>query len=390
MSHAARKVFISAGELSGEMLAVALVRQMKKLDPSLQFYGVAGDLLKAEGVVSLVHSKDLSVIGFAEVLGLLPRIVRIEEEIFRCLDLIKPDIAILVDYPGFHFRLAPSLKARKIKVVQYVAPKVWAWGQHRVAKLRNHFDLVLGVLPFEAEFFSSHSVPYRYVGSPHIDRVNAIQPCQSALEFKTESSLIALLPGSRNGEIKRILNPLLQIAEKLTAMDNKLRFVIPVAAGLDFEEILKKIGDYFGTPIAQKGDFADIANIRVIRGKSLEIMKSADFAVVTSGTATLECALLETPLVVIYRASFLSYQIGIRLLKVNWIGLVNLCAGKELAKEFVQNLDPSEISRYIFSIVSDSSLLSQKRQELTALRKNFSGQAETQASKEILKLLEAK
>jgi lipid-A-disaccharide synthase len=389
MSHAARKVFISAGELSGEMLAVALVRQMKKLDPSLQFYGVAGDLLKAEGVVSLVHSKDLSVIGFAEVLGLLPRIVRIEEEIFRCLDLIKPDIAILVDYPGFHFRLAPSLKVRKIKVVQYVAPKVWAWGQHRVAKLRNHFDLVLGVLPFEAEFFSSHSVPYRYVGSPHIDRVSAIQPCQSALEFKTESSLIALLPGSRNGEIKRILNPLLQIAEKLTAMDKKLRFVIPVAAGLDFDEILRKIGDYFGLPIAQKGDFADVANIRVIRGKSLEIMKSADFAVVTSGTATLECALLETPLVVIYRASFLSFQIGIRLLKVKWIGLVNLCAGKELAKEFVQNLDPSEISRYIFSIVSDSSLLSQKRQELTALRRNFYGQAEAQASKEILKLLEA-
>lgn len=390
MSHMARKVFISAGELSGEMLAVALVRQMKKLDPSLQFYGVAGDLLKAEGVESLVHSKDLSVIGFAEVLGLLPRIVRIEEEIFRSLDRIKPDIAILVDYPGFHFRLAPSLKARNIKVVQYVAPKVWAWGQHRVSKLRNHFDLVLGVLPFEVEFFSSHSVPYRYVGSPHIDRVDAIQPCQSSLRFKAESSLIALLPGSRNGEIKRILIPLLQIAEKLTVMDKKLRFVIPIAAGLNFDEILKKIGNYFGAPIAKKGDFADIANIRVIRGKSLEVMKAADFAVVTSGTATLECALLETPLVVIYRASLLSYHIGIRLLKVKWIGLVNLCAGKELAKEFVQNLDPTEISNYIFRIVSDSSLLSEKKQELAALRRNFYGQAEALASKEILKLLEVK
>lgn len=390
MSHMARKVFISAGELSGEMLAVALVRQMKKLDPSLQFYGVAGDLLKAEGVESLVHSKDLSVIGFAEVLGLLPRLVRIEEEIFRSLDRIKPDIAILVDYPGFHFRLAPSLKARNIKVVQYVAPKVWAWGQHRVSKLRNHFDLVLGVLPFEVEFFISHSVPYRYVGSPHIDRVDVIQPCQSSLRFKVESSLIALLPGSRNGEIKRILIPLLQIAEKLTVMDKKLRFVIPIAAGLDFDEILKKIGNYFGAPITKKGDFADIANIRVIRGKSLEVMKAADFAVVTSGTATLECALLETPLVVIYRASFLSYHIGIRLLKVKWIGLVNLCAGKELAKEFVQNLDPTEISNYIFRIVSDSSLLSEKKQELAALRRNFYGQAEALASKEILKLLEVK
>jgi lipid-A-disaccharide synthase len=389
MNRGARKVFISAGELSGELLAVALVKEMKRLDASIQFFGVAGDLLQAEGVTSIVHSKDLSVIGFGEVLGLLPKLVRFEEEIFRALDLLKPDIAILVDYPGFHLRLAPSLKARQIKVVQYVAPKVWAWGVHRVSKLRDHFDLILGVLPFEIDFFRLHKVPYKYVGSPHIDRVDLVQSCPQALEFKAGSSLIALLPGSRTGEIKRLLIPLLQVAERLLEMDPNFRFVIPVASGLDFDATLKKISQYIKAAIIAKNGFADIGHIRVVKGKSLEVMKASDFAIVTSGTATLECALLETPQVVIYKASLLSYSIGIRLLKVKWIGLVNLCASRELAKEFVQHFDASKIAEYIFEILSNSESLLKKKVELAELRKLFHGEAEALASKEIFKLMES-
>ena len=389
MNRGARKIFISAGELSGELLAVALVKEMKKLDASIQFFGVAGDLLQAEGVISIVHSKDLSVIGFGEVLGLLPKLVRFEEEIFRALDLIKPDIAILVDYPGFHLRLAPSIKVRQIKVVQYVAPKVWAWGVRRVSKLRDHFDLILGVLPFEMDFFRLHKVPYKYVGSPHIDRVSLVESCSQALEFKAGSALIALLPGSRTGEIERLLIPLLQVAEKLLEMDPNFRFVIPVASGLDFDAILKKIIQYIKAPISVKNGFADIGHIRVIKGKSLEVMKAADFAIVTSGTATLECALLETPQIVIYKASMLSYSIGIRLLKVKWIGLVNLCAGRELAKEFVQHFDTSKIAEYIFEILSNSDSLLKKKVELAELRKLFHGEAEALASKEIFKLMES-
>lgn len=386
MSPRPKRIFISTGELSGEMLAVSLVRELKAKDSHLEFFGITGDLLAREGVTRILDNKDLSVIGFGEVLAMLPKLVRLEEEIFRSLDDLKPDIAILVDYPGFHFRLAPSLKARGIKVVQYVAPKVWAWGQSRVQKLRKHFDLVLGVLPFEEDFFKKHGVPYHYVGSPHMDRVKDVSALNGLDSLKAKGKLIALLPGSRKGEIKRLLIPLLDIAKDLHNRDPSLGFLIPVASSIGFEGLTQTVASYWGAAIVSASGYSDIGPIRVVSGQSLEIMKSSDFAVVTSGTATLECGLLGTPQVIVYKTSALSYAIGIRLLKVPWVGLVNLSAGREVAKEFIQHFSTSEISEHIDKILSDASLYEAAKNELALLRSKFRGEAEIESAKWILKL----
>ncbi len=386
MSPQTKRIFISTGELSGEMLAVSLVRELKANDPHLEFFGISGDLLEAEGVIRILDNKDLSVIGFGEVLAMLPKLVRLEEEVFRSLDEIKPDIAILVDYPGFHFRIAPALKARGIKVVQYVAPKVWAWGQSRVQKLKKNFDLVLGVLPFEEIFFKEHGVNYHYVGSPHLDRVNDVVTLDKFTTMKTDGKLIALLPGSRSGEIKRLLIPLLSIAKDLIQRDPTLRFLIPVASNLKAQDLVDAVASFWGAEIVSAEDHSEIGPIRIVSGQSLEVMKASDFAVVTSGTATLECGLLGTPQVVVYKTSVLSYAIGRRLLKVPWVGLVNLSAGREIAKEFIQYFNTHEISLHIQKILSDPLRYADAKNELMLLRSKFKGEAEIEASKMILKL----
>lgn len=389
MSPRPKRIFISTGELSGEMLAVSLVRELKANDSHLEFFGISGDLLEAEGVIRILDNKDLSVIGFGEVLAMLPKLVRLEEEVFRSLDEIKPDIAILVDYPGFHFRIAPALKARGIKVVQYVAPKVWAWGQSRVQKLKKNFDLVLGVLPFEEAFFKEHGVNYHYVGSPHLDRVQDVFALDKFTSMKADGKLIALLPGSRKGEIKRLLIPLLSIAKDLIQRDPTLKFLIPVASNLKARALMETVSSFWGAEIVSANGHSDIGPIRIVSGQSLEVMKASDFAVVTSGTATLECGLLGTPQVIVYRASALSYAIGIRLLKVPWVGLVNLSAGREIAKEFIQHFKVNEISLHIEKILSEPSLYAEAKNELTLLRSKFKGEAEIEASKMILKLADS-
>ncbi len=384
-----KRIFISTGELSGEMLAVSLVRELKANDSHLEFFGISGDLLEAEGVIRILDNRDLSVIGFGDVLAMLPKLVRLEEEVFRSLDEIKPDIAILVDYPGFHFRIAPALKARGIKVVQYVAPKVWAWGQSRVQKLKKNFDLVLGVLPFEEAFFKEHGVNYHYVGSPHMDRVKDVASLEEFTSLKAHGKLIALLPGSRKGEIKRLLNPLLSIAKQLFQRDPTLRFLIPVASNLKAQNIMESVASFWGAEIVSADRHGDIGPIRIVSGQSLEVMKASDFAVVTSGTATLECGLLGTPQVVVYRASALSYAIGSRLLRVPWVGLVNLSAGREIAKEYIQHFKIDEISSHIEKTLSQPSLYANAKSELNLLRSKFKGEAEIEASKIILKLADS-
>jgi lipid-A-disaccharide synthase len=388
MNSRPKRIFISTGELSGEMLAVSLVKELLKHDPSLEFFGISGELLEKEGVKRIIDTKDLSVIGFGEVLTMLPKLVRLEEEIFRSLDEIKPDLAILVDYPGFHFRIAPSLKARGIKVVQYVAPKVWAWGQSRVKKLKKNFDVVLGVLPFEVDFFKKHGVPYHYVGSPHWDRVKDVTPLEGLVQFKGQGKLIALLPGSRRGEIKRLLIPLLSIAKELFSRDSSLRFVIPIAQGLDASKLEAQVCNFWGKELVSSAEHTDLGPIRMTKGHSLEVLKASDFAVVTSGTATLECALIGTPQVIVYKASALSYAIGSRLLKVPWVGLVNLCAGRELAKEFLQKFSTEEVSNHIGHILFDHSRYTHAKSDLNQLRLKFKGQAEMEASRIILEILD--
>jgi len=421
-----KRVLISAGELSGELLAVSLIQLLKDSDYEIEFVGIAGPLLQAQGVVPWINSSELSVMGFFEVIGLLPKLIQIEEKLFSLIDRHKPDLAILVDYPGFHFRIAPSLRVRGIPVVQYVAPKVWAWGEHRVAKLKTDFDLVLGVLPFEADYFQRQGVPYVYVGSPHIDRIaqdirseehqslddfltrashdapeeevssfSSIRSRNNRVELSgtptaanlTAAKWMTLLPGSRRSEIKMMLPPLIQIAQKMLSKNKNYRFAIPVASGLDFQWMVNRVVKLTKHIPVINESYAEVGPIRLYKGHSLDLMRLADFAVVTSGTATLECALLETPLCVVYRMNKLSYWVAKRRIKVKWIGLVNLCAEKEIAKEFVQDLNPEVIAHHIHDVISNQELYQEAKKDLHGLKSKFHGNAERVASQKILDIL---
>lgn len=321
------KCFISVGEHSGDLLAAQLVQELKTQIPQLHFSGITGKEMLKVGVEQLVSMDVLNVMGLFDVLKKTAEIKMVEKRVLSHLDRWKPNIAILVDYPGFHFRLAEQLKMRGIKVVQYIAPKLWAWGASRVYRLRRDFDLVMGIFPFEAEFFRSRGVDFEFVGCPHLRRLEKIESCHATLKLDESKPVVAMLPGSRESEVKRILPIMLKLKQKLAAADPKLQFCVPVAANLSYEKVLKSI------PEEEK------SGVLFVKQKSLEIMKGSDLAIVASGTATLECALLGTPMVVLYKMDSLSYFLAKRKVTTKWVSLVNIIMSKEVVPEFIQNID---------------------------------------------------
>lgn len=281
--------------------------------------------------------------GLWEVLIKLPQIKSIESLVLANIDRNPPDVAILVDFPGFHFSLAKKLKLRGIKVVQYVAPKLWAWGQKRIVRLRRDFDLVMGVFPFEAEYFTKRNVNFKLVGSPHRDRVDNVVADKAYFGYKEEDILIGFLPGSRVSEVVKILPQFHNIVWELRALLTKFHIVIPVAENLE-------LGYVEGLFRSGLEDMTSNSQIRFIHGSSLKLMKAADVCLVASGTATLECALLGTPLVVIYVMNAISYKLAKKKVQIPWISLVNILMGREVVPEHVQDLNSSKIAKELANL----------------------------------------
>ena len=239
MSNKARiECFISVGEFSGDLLAAQLVKELRSQIPQIKFSGIAGKEMAKEGVEQIVSMDVLNVMGLFDVLQKAAEIKIVEKRILAYLDRINPKVAILVDYPGFHFRLAEQLKMRGIKVVQYIAPKLWAWGASRVVKLRKDFDLVMGIFPFEAEFFRSRGVQFEFVGCPHLKRLEKIPYSHKELGLRADSPVVAMLPGSRESEVRRILPIMLTLKKNLANSKPNIQFCIPVAANLSSANLL--------------------------------------------------------------------------------------------------------------------------------------------------------
>jgi lipid-A-disaccharide synthase len=347
-----KSYLISAGEFSGDLLAAELVHALRDVLPEYAAFGIAGDTMQRSGVEMLATISELSVMGIVDVARRLNDIRMIESRILAWVDRFRPDFAICVDFPGFHFRLAEQLHLRDIPVYQYVAPKVWAWGQKRVEQLREHFKAVYGVLPFEEEFFLRNGVRYFNVGSPHFDRVSKINIRPQDLGLTSDRPIIAFLPGSRRSELQRILPVMIDVRKELLKIDPKVICVVPLATGIHWDDIVEIVGDSGGR---QASDFGwDYAGFRWFNGMSIELMKVANSAVVASGTATLECAIARTPMVVIYAMSELNYSIAKRAVSVEWISLVNLLMGEEVVKEHIQTIDTKQVAREIHDLSSDS------------------------------------
>jgi lipid-A-disaccharide synthase len=337
-----RKIFVSSGEPSGELYAALLVRELRGLLPPFEAFGLGGDALAGEGVRLIAHVRDLAVVGLLEVVRHIPRLRRIFHRALAEVDRERPDLAVLVDYAGFNLRLARKLHARGVPIVYYVSPQVWAWRQGRVRTIRETVRQMLVLFPFEPAFYARHQVAAVFVGHPLVDRV---EPCgdrktaRAALGLARERPLVALLPGSRRQEIRYNLPPLLGAVRRLQAVRPDLQFALAAAPNLDAAALRAMVGDL---------------PVTILAGRATELLGAADLAVLASGTATVEAALVGTPMIVVYRVSPVSYALGKRFVKVPHYAMVNLIAGRRLVPELIQHdLTPERVSHEVLSLLSN-------------------------------------
>lgn len=312
---------IVAGEDSGDFHGANLAEALRQRLPQCRLSGIGGRKMREKGVELVFPSDRLAVVGITEVLNRLPDILAGCRAIRKHLRETRPNLLVLIDFPDFNLHLvAPYARKLKIPIVYYISPQVWAWRQGRVASINRLVEKILVILPFEEEFYRCHGVAVEYVGHPLLDEFKDFR-CKP----HSERPYIALIPGSRNGEIKRLL-PIMLTAARLYAREKpNTRFVIPVAPSIKTEFIQEML----------PANLAD--HITLLRQPLSKALEKVSFALVTSGTATLETALAEVPMVVIYKVNQLSYQLGKKLISVPHISLVNLIAKKEIVPELIQH-----------------------------------------------------
>lgn len=360
------RYFIIAGEASGDLHGSNLIRSIKQTDRHAEFNFWGGDLMKAEAEGLLVHYKDVTIMGFVEVLFNLRTIFKNISTCKQQILAFKPDVVVLIDYPGFNLRIAQFCKEQGIKTAYYIAPKIWAWKENRGKKLEKFVDLLLIIFPFEIEYFKKWAINTRYVGNPLVD---SIAKGPNTGESK-DDRLIALLPGSRKQEIARILPVMLQVVTRFSGY----RFVIAGAPGINPE---------FYSPYLNN-------QVEVVFGETYRLLQNSTAAIVCSGTATLETALFNVPQVCGYVANPVSYAIAKKLVKIKYISLVNLCLDKPAITELIQgDFTPHNITEELTKIlpggVNHHKLMADYRDLRQLLEQEG---ASNKAAKEIIGLVE--
>lgn len=316
------KYYIISGEASGDLHGANLIKALKEKDASAEFRVWGGDLMQAAGAKLVKHYKELAFMGFAEVLMNLPTILSNFKFCKKDIKEFAPDVVILIDYPGFNLRMAKHIKMLGIKVFYYISPQIWAWDQKRGYQIKKLVDQMFVILPFEKEFYRKFDMDVDFVGHPLIDAIE--QKKQGSKEENLQKlglddrPVVAILPGSRKQEISTMLPLMLEMQHEFP----KYQYVIAAAPSQE---------DSFYHNIMGKD-----SKVKLVKGHTYELLSVAKAAMVTSGTATLETALFKVPEVVCYKGNFLSYQIAKRLVKVEYISLVNLIMGKEIVKELIQ------------------------------------------------------
>jgi len=323
------RIALVAGEMSGDILGAGLIRSLKKRFPNAQFEGIGGPLMLAEGFNSLFSMERLSVMGLVEVLGRLRELMGIRKSLREHYLENPPDVFIGIDAPDFNLKLERRLRDGGIKTVHYVSPSVWAWRQGRIKGIAQSIDLMLTLFPFEADFYQGHNVPVSFVGHTLADDIPMEVDSAAAIEklsLPHDKKIVALLPGSREGEVARLGALFLQTAQRLYQQRSDLFFVIPAAneaRKLQLEQLVATI--------------APDLPVRLVMGQSHDVMASSDAILIASGTAALEAMLLKKPMVVSYKVAPLTYMLVKRMLKTPFVSLPNLLAGREMVPEILQN-----------------------------------------------------
>ena len=348
-SSSSKKLYIIAGEASGDLHGSNLIKQLKNIDSAIDIRCWGGDKMQAEGATLIKHYKELAFMGFIEVVKNLPTILK---NISFCKEDIlayKPNAIILIDYPGFNLRIAKWAKQQGIKVIYYISPQVWAWKENRVQLMKQCIDKMICIIPFEKDFYKNKwNLDVEYVGHPLVEVVEQFNIQHS--NFKIENNIIALLPGSRKQEILTKLPIMLSVVEHFPTY----QFVVAKAPGLD--------EDFYNNLIAP------YKNVSWVVNETYALLSKAKAALVTSGTATLETALFGVPQIICYKGSNISYQIAKKLIKIKFIGLVNLIMDKEVVKELIQNqLTTQNLHKELTLLLEDGIKLQQLKSDYALL-----------------------
>lgn len=340
-----KQILISVGEASGDMHAANLVQTVKKLAPDVLFYGMGANLMRNAGVDIIIDTNELSIVGLLEIITKFPKIRKAFRIMQNALEHNKPDLLILVDYPGFNLRLAKIAKKAGVKVLYFISPKVWAWNQGRIEIIKKYVDKMAVIFPFEVDFYKKHQVPVAFVGNPLLEIVKpklTHEAAERAFHLEPNCKTIGLFPGSRKSEIKYLLPIMLGTAKLLKNQNPNLQFLLPQASSITLDDL---------QPYLQ----ASSIKIHVIPNQSYDVMQVCDAIIAASGTVTLEIAIMTVPEVIIYKKSWLEYQIAKRVIKIPYIGLCNILANKKIVQELLQyDATPKNIAKEIEKILNDA------------------------------------
>lgn len=382
------KILIVAGEASGDAHAADLVAAMRAAGGGnrLEFFGATGPEMRRQGVETVVEADEFAIVGLPEVLRALPMFWGALKALKAAVRERRPDLAILVDFPEFNLKLARFLKKSGVKVVYYVSPQLWAWRRYRARTVRRHVDLLLSILPFESEWYAARDIRnVLYVGNPTVEDLETpIGKDSFCAEHGLDPArpIVALLPGSRRKEVKRILPRLLSTAWIMRRRDPSIQFVVAMAGHRSNDEVSASFARAGIDPNGFGGD------LRVVFGRTVDAVGASDAAAVASGTATLETAVIGTPLAVVYRSTLLNYLILRPLVRIEHFGLVNLVAGRKLAREFLQfGFTAPAVAEELFRLL-ESGVNAEMRRELTEVTESLrGGSAAAKAAEAVLGVL---
>jgi lipid-A-disaccharide synthase len=338
------RAMIIAGEVSGDMHASALVRAAQQQRPDIEWFGIGGPLMREAGVETLHDVSEMAVIGLAEVIKRYRFFKRVFDEMLALADERKPDVVVLVDYPGFNLRLAAKLHERGIKTVYYICPQVWAWHRERIPKMARIVDHLITIFPFEAQHFAGTDLKVTFAGHPLVDEARRARTLPAVtLPWKGQRR-IALLPGSRAQEIERLLPVMWEAAARLEQLNPDVSFIVATPGETEIPLIGRTISGIVGP-----------SNWDIVSNQTREVLRQADAAIVASGTATIETALMRCPMVVVYKVNPITYLLGKLLIKIKHIGMVNIVAGREVCPELIQSAATARaISESIQPLIEDT------------------------------------
>ncbi len=348
------KALFIAGEASGDLHSSNLIFSLKKQNPEIEFFGIGGRKMEKAGVKIVYPSQDISVVGFSEVFTKIFKIKEAKRQIANCVRQHKFDFAVTIDFPGFNISLARSLNHMGIPVFYFITPQVWAWGKWRCRSLAKNFKHLFVIYPFEKSFFRKEKITSSFLGNPLLDIVK----CEKKLkkeDLPDGKPLIAILPGSRKSEIKRLLIPMLRAFKTFSKKHPESKAVIA-------------LHEKNHIPLVEKTVMKFSKEIKIFYGKTYDILKFADLAIVSSGTATIEAGILETPMVIVYKLSYFSWFISKILVKSKYFGLINILFSEKIVPELIQKeVNPRRIDKELENVYENRRNIKKKLNKIPSM-----------------------